>query len=87
MKYSSCFVLCVCLLSVEACTTRGAYEAIRQNDRNECYRKPSDADRAGCLERTQDTFDEYNRKRDAAIADQAKQMRRLRAQNADSSGI
>ena len=72
MKYSVCFILCVCLLSVEACTTRGAYEAVRQNGRNECYRKLSDADRDACLKRTEDTFDEYSRKRDAAVADQTK---------------
>lgn len=57
----------LCLLSVSGCTTRGVYEAIRQNERNECYKKPSEAERDSCLARTKDGFDEYSRKRDAAM--------------------
>ena len=61
-------VLCgvVCFSLISGCTTRGAYEAVRQGARNECYRKPSEPERDSCLARTQDGFDEYTRKRNAA---------------------
>jgi hypothetical protein len=55
------------LFSGSGCTTRGAYEAVRQNARNECYGKQSDAELARCLARTQDSFDEYRQKRAAVV--------------------
>jgi hypothetical protein len=67
--HRACVAIALCLVSVSACTTRGTYEAIRQNERNECYRKPSDSERAACLERTQDDYDTYQRKRASVIRD------------------
>ncbi|NJO12713.1 MAG: hypothetical protein HC872_03725 [Gammaproteobacteria bacterium] len=62
---SACAVMY--LLSASGCTTPAAYEAVRRNVRNDCYKLPSDAEVARCLARTQDSFEEYRRKREAVI--------------------
>lgn len=55
------------LAALGACTTRGAYEGVRQGARNECNEKASEAEYQACMERTQDSHDEYKRKREAVI--------------------
>lgn len=54
-----------CAALLGACTWRGSYESLRQTARNECQREFSDAERKACLERFEDSFDEYTRKREA----------------------
>lgn len=66
MKFYTTALIVLGLASLAACTTRGAYESIRQSERDECNQKLSDSERKDCLERTQDSYDEYQRKRAAA---------------------
>jgi hypothetical protein len=67
MKFWMTTGIVVCLAALGACSTRGSYESIRQTARNECNEKFSDAERSACLERTQDSYDEYTRKREAVV--------------------
>jgi len=52
--------LCVC----SACTTRGAYEGVRQGQRNHCNELP-ETQRQQCLAKVQDDYDTYSRDREA----------------------
>lgn len=65
MKQLITLGIAACAALLVACTWRGSYESIRQSARNECQRELSDAERKACLERMQDSFDEYMRKRQA----------------------
>lgn len=57
--------LCAAVLAFCAsngCSSRAAYEAVRANERNRCNELP-ETERQRCLDRTQDDFDEYQRKK------------------------
>jgi hypothetical protein len=49
------------------CTTGGAYESIRQNQRNQCNRLPAGSEKDECLQKTSEDYDGYKRKRDEAL--------------------
>lgn len=57
----------IAALSASGCTTRMAYEAVRENARNECWERPTEQEQKECLARTQDSFDEYQRKREEVV--------------------
>lgn len=63
MKLATTALIVICLVSVGACSTRSLYGGVREGARNQCNEKVSEADRNECLQRTQDSYDEYNRKR------------------------
>lgn len=72
MKYGLRLLLLIAVLPATGCTTRAAYEAVRQNVRQTCVGEFSDAERAQCLARTQDDYDTYTEKRRAVRDDQAR---------------
>ena len=53
----------VVALTTGGCTMRMAYEAVRQGARSDCQNEPTQEAEERCLERTQDSYDEYQRKR------------------------
>jgi hypothetical protein len=55
------------LFSAGGRLAQAAYEAVRRNVRNDCYHKLPDAEVARCLALSQDSFEEYRRKREAII--------------------
>ena len=54
------WLMLVAMLS--GCTTRNAYEFIRDQGRSRCYELP-DTERDRCFQRTADDFDTFQRKR------------------------
>jgi hypothetical protein len=61
----SAFVLA---LAVSGCTTGAVYEGARNAQRNQCLRLP-ETERQACLERIQDDYDTYKRKRDTTTTE------------------
>jgi hypothetical protein len=52
------------ILSIDACTSRGIYEANQQDAHNACLNQPSGIERDKCLSRTSQSYDEYTRERE-----------------------
>lgn len=52
------------ILALGACTSRGIYEADRQDAHTACLNNPSGIERDKCLERTSHSYDEYTRERE-----------------------
>ena len=57
------------ILALGACTSRGIYEAHRQDAHTACLNNPSGIERNKCLERTSHTYDEYTREREKVQRD------------------
>ncbi len=51
------------------CTTRGVYEGVRRGERMRCQ-EVADSERAKCLQRQEDDYDTYRRKREEAATSQ-----------------
>jgi hypothetical protein len=51
-------------LSICACTSRGIYEAARQDARTACLNNPSGIERDKCLDRNSQSYDDYTRERE-----------------------
>ncbi len=58
------------ILALGACTSRGIYEADRQDAHTACLNNPSGIERNKCLERTSHSYDEYTREREKAQRDE-----------------
>lgn len=56
------------VFGTQACTQKAVYDEIRANRAYACSRVP-EAEREGCLQGTDDTYDEYQRKRQEALKD------------------
>jgi hypothetical protein len=61
-------LLSLVAVGLSACTNRDIYENIRTDQRQDCNRQPSDSERQRCLARTQDSYEEYTRKRKTVTA-------------------
>lgn len=55
-------------LVVSGCTTGAAYEGARNAQRNQCLKLP-ESERQACLERIQDDYDTYKRKRETTTTE------------------
>lgn len=63
MKQFLLSVSVVTLTLCAACTTRGAYDGVRQGQLNHCNEVP-DTGREKCLAKAQDDYDTYRRNRE-----------------------
>ena len=62
----------VCTLLLGACTSGDYYEALRDNQRQQCINKPQTVAES-CLQRTEDDYQQYKSKREtlkSQVADQ-----------------
>jgi len=64
MKYSYFFMMV--LFCVQGCTYRAWYEGIHESQRQDCY-EYSEPERSKCLERMNQTYDEYMKEREETI--------------------
>jgi hypothetical protein len=55
-------------LVVSGCTTGAVYESARSAQRNQCLKLP-ESERQACLERIQDDYDTYKRKRNTTTTE------------------
>jgi hypothetical protein len=64
MKRDLFFSAILVTLFVSGCTTDMAYEGARNAQRNQCLKLP-ESERQACLERIQDDYQTYTRRRDS----------------------
>lgn len=56
----------VLVMLLQACSSRQLYETVHQNQRIQCQKVPY-SEYAECMERANETYDEYTRKREESI--------------------
>lgn len=56
----------VLVMLLQACSSRQLYETVHQNQRLQCQKVPY-SEYAECMERANETYDEYQRKRKDSI--------------------
>jgi hypothetical protein len=57
------FIILLLMLSLQACSSRQAYEAMQTRERNECLKVP-ESQYQECMERASQSYDEFNRDRE-----------------------
>lgn len=60
------------VLGVAGCSNKAIYENMRLNQRNECIEEPLPTTYAECIERTNKSYEEYQRERNEVAEKPAK---------------
>lgn len=60
------YLVVIIFSCLQGCTYRAWYEGIHESQRQECYEYP-EPERTRCLERMNQTYDEYMKTRDETI--------------------
>ncbi len=60
-------ILFVTILINTGCTTSQFYQGAKQHQINQCKQLASNAEYNDCIKRTEDTFNEYNKKREKSL--------------------
>ncbi|MBJ7309814.1 hypothetical protein ACFOLJ_10515 [Rugamonas sp. CCM 8940] len=63
-KFLPLLLGCACALLLSACTSAQIYDSLQDNSRDACY-KGSEPERAGCLKRSSESYEQYKKQRDA----------------------
>ncbi len=71
IKFLPLLLGCACALLLAACTTAQIYDSLQDNSRDACY-KGSEPERAGCLKRSSESYDQYKKQRDAGSGESRK---------------
>ena len=57
----------VTILIITGCTTSQFYQSAKQHQINQCKQSASNAEYNDCVKRTDETFNEYNKKREKSL--------------------
>jgi len=63
MNKKYCFTILLLLISLQACSSRQAYEAMQMRERNECLKVP-ESQYDECMERADESYDTYKQNRE-----------------------
>lgn len=66
MKSIVILIMMVFIFFIQACSSRQWYETVHQNQRIQCQKVPYN-EYAECMERANETYDQYKRKRDEVV--------------------
>ncbi|GGD73945.1 hypothetical protein [Lacimicrobium alkaliphilum] len=64
------FAVLILLVGATGCSNRGMYENLRIHQRQECLERPP-SESIECLQRTNKSFEEYQREREEALKEGA----------------
>lgn len=62
---------CACALLLSACAAPQIYESLQDTSRAACY-KGSEPERAGCLKRSSESYEQYKKQREAGNGESKK---------------